>query len=365
MNNKKVTTKDLLEKFNKYSDYIRSLKIEISEPVSLLDSAYKHLLNLFYSEKQIENLMRTIERIYPEGNKAKKTVKELLDSNKGILYELLAYYWLIKKHVDFSPQVETQIGDTLSVNAPVLDGEFNSWTVFFDIKSFEVPRNILTRIKDRLEKDFSGYIVMIEGQLDASYQSLSTHYLGKYDIMKNEIAKQLECNSERYVYRGDSSDISICIEKKQKVHVSTMCLDPYRWAEMNESFFLKNTSQYTVHHPFILICPYKESLPLEEDKIYIALRSIARRAFVKFRKKDMLTDDQMKLLKKKISSEYINDNISDYLSAIFFIDVSKEDGNGHFFANPNAKNPLKEMYVKSIFNFQSIYHYDDFVYDNY
>lgn len=365
---KDETSLDLLNLFKSESPFINTLSTSIVE-FKIIN--HECLCKLYKNEDLRKSFIKALE--YNKNKKwAKDTINKLLSTKNadGTFYELLAYAWLTHNGSLYKQEVITKKGQTLSKNAPILDGKFllGSKKTYFDIKTFNIPNNILDELIYKLndENDLSQYIFMIEGKTDCSYKVLQNEIFYKYKEIKQDIINRTLKEPEDFFYHIKNTPISIkVIKDRSGVHMSTHTFNPYKWAQDNELFFIKNASQFTNNNPFLLICvcpPNFTSLSPE-----IQLRSIARRAFIHLPK--IKADSVNMYLDKNINTKYTKSSlkiIMRRLSGILFIDYKGTDVKkmkGYLYINPNSKNPLKNY--KTLTDFSNNIQVDNFVNDNY
>ena len=377
--------------FTKLNSFIKpDLRVELTDAedkrisnIRLFTADCKHLFNLCADEDAIRTIANVLENLSSEDFTIKTHLCGLLYGNSGYLYELLTYDWLMKRDIYFAPQVKVASEDILSnkSSGTALDGIFMNGSIYFDIKSFEIPVNINEAIINKLSTSFSNFNIMLEGNLDSDYSELARLTLEKTIEIEKAVKEAFSSDNDSdckeciaWSYPITELGVSIRFEQKDVnggIHMAIGEFDPYGWAKNNEVFFLKNVEQYATKRPFILICPYK-NLPLYKEDIKIGLRSIARRAFVKLHnisKSDPNYDRYNKEAHRKIDNSVSIAEIASYLSGILFIDISKRPivENGFFFANPNAVKRLDYFHLEQIFNYeiQKMPYYDNFSNDNY
>ena len=362
-----ITSLDLLNVLKSESKFLRKCSININNfPIV----KYNCLCKLYQNPDLRESFIRALE--YSQNKKwAEESISNLLSSKnaEGKFYELLAYAWLTNRGALYKQEVKTREGQTLSKSKPVLDGKFDfgSKKTYFDIKTFNVPNNILDQLIYKLsnEPELSQYTFMIEGRKDCSYKMLQENIFYSYETIKNNIINRSMQEQQNFCYHIEDTPITIkVIRRRAGVYMTTCTFSPYKWAEENELFFIKNASQFTKNNPFLLICVCPANLLPSE----IQLRSIARRAFLHLPniKASVVTP----FLDKKIDEKYVKGELKlvmSRLSAILFIDTRQSNVNdmkGYLYKNPNAKNPIKNYEVLLGFN-PNLKIVDDFVNDNY
>lgn len=360
------TNIDLLNKFQNLSEYVCQLYIATKKFETY--ELKKEMYNFYLDEERITSILHTVETISKDKKSATHIIERLLHEKNAIgeLYELSAYTWLLNKKISFDYQVSTSKNKTLSKNCPILDGYFNEIRVYFDIKTFEVPNNVLNVIKEKIEKKFKDKYpechVMLGGNKDVSYENARKYIIDKIDDVCTTIEQNIISESCRYI--ETNTNVCICFYEKRTMHSVISTFDCFKWAKENEMFFMKNVSQYTQDEPFIIICPFMH-LPIQSNnstELFYLLRALARRVFINLRK---IIKEYSKIIEKqKIRKEINTDSIADYLSGILFINLEEKSSNnsGYLFLNPNAKNQIHKYVINSTFENCII---DDFEYDNY
>ena len=363
-----VTSVDLLNIFKNESEFLAKCYIRIdSFPIIQYDC----LCKLYQNSNLRKSFIKALEN--NENKKwAGKSLKKLLSvkNAEGTFHELLAYAWFTNNAALYKQDVKTVKGQTLSKSTPTLDGrfDFGSKRTYFDIKTFNIPNNILEQLIYKLSNEpaLSQYMFMIEGKRDCSYKLLEKKILNLYEDIKNDIISRSISEQQDFYYHIENTPITIkVIRKREGVHMSTCTFSPYRWAEENELFFIKNASQFTNNNPFLLICvcgAYSLSSP------EIQLRSIARRAFIRLPK--IKVNEVSAFLDGKVHNKYTKGKlkiIMRRLSGILFIEYKGTDINemkGYLYINPNAKSPIKNYQSLLGFN-QNLKVVDNFKNDNY
>lgn len=365
---KNKTSLDLLNLFKSESTFINKCTVNI-ESFNIIN--YECLCNLYNNEDLRKSFIKALE--YNKNKKwAKVTLNRLLSTKNadGTFYELLAYAWLTSNGSLYKQEVKTKKGQTLSKNAPILDGRFcfGSKKTYFDIKTFNIPYNILDELIYKLnhENDLSQYTFTKEGKTDCSYKVLQDKIFYKYKEIKQDIINRTLKEPEDFSYHIKDTSISVkALKKPVRNDISICTSDLYKWAKDNELFFIKNASQFTNNNPFLLICvcpPKLLSLYTE-----IQLRSIARRAFIHLPK--IKANSVNMYLDKNINTKYTKSSlkiIMRRLSGILFIDYKGTDVEkmkGYLYINPNSKNPLKNY--EHLIGFSNNIHVDNFANDNY
>lgn len=377
MDKKNILMKDLYAKFCEFSEHIRSLSINKEHMNdNLYSPEYEDLYCLFFHDEQIKNITKTIETIFNDAKLASDFMGKLFSRHfQGFYYEILTYSWLLNNNIKFTPEVQTTIGDTLSINNPTLDGLFKNSRVYFDIKTFEIPANLFIRIKKMLSEKFPKHNIMVGGSKDISYKDVENKIITNINNIIDNLKNQEQHDNNFMCYRDKTLDIDIelkLLEETGTIQSMISSFDPYTWAEKNEIFFLKNASQYTINRPFILLCPYRHGdlIQLDVKTVYTAFRSISRRAFCKLYKQVIFPSSYTEIVYKngKIdSAKYTINEISTYLSGIIFIDISDicMKKNVFIFINPNAKNSLIYFPINTIFGYDLSCEFDNFINDNY
>lgn len=370
------TVDKLLKEINRKFVFVDNLCVELSDK-QLNNEMTPDMYNFYMSDSDQIEIISTIEKLYEkETNAAKAAVQGLLDVHNfdGTYIELKTYRWLLDNEVKFKPQIEKV---TIHENKSILDGKFTDTNVYFDVKSFNLTTPIINEFIFALNEKYPGHFFTFEGPRDSSYKEWQKIMKKKY----NHIRKFSNAN------RNSIKINNVRINRHKKVpgvYTSESTFDPFQWAQNNEEFFLKNCKQYTPDHSFILICTMtKDILGFEK---FVALRALARRAFINLRKRK---DEYSKIVDdyKQINDKY-KDDIPDYLSAIIFLDFSPHrkadneeiitDGKNqriwnkraYMFCNPNAKHRINHFTLQRIFGFQYLpladkSYVEDFLYDNY
>jgi hypothetical protein len=253
----------------------------------------------------------------------------------GSFCELAAYDRLTRAGLTPTPQITMTAAEVLNSNGSVLDGNLmlGSKIVFFDIKAFGFHAHKIKILNDRLNAEFPGKSVLVEGAWDVSIELLQ-------DLLEHSGFTQLvaDLKGGNVVTRGP---LSIRTQDRRPVTVSIHEANPKELAQQNRTYPLRFAGQYTRGGPFLLlfvIHPWFSQGELHQNFggfVDTFARELARLVFLGFRHdatplEGMPTSDAVKLL-----------------SAIAFLNVWPEEmGNEkrpscRVYLNPIAVHPLE------------------------
>jgi hypothetical protein len=166
----------------------------------------------------------------------------------GAFCELLAYKWLGDAGVDFTAQVAMTSAEVLNKNGSTIDGKMtlaNGKTVCFDVKGFGFVAHKIKILQERLEKEFPGKSVLIEGAWNVSIDALQDllDYTG-FSTLVQDLRNSALVKRDPLTFR---------IQDRRPVTVSVHENNPLKLAEENREYPLRFASQYTRQGPFLLV----------------------------------------------------------------------------------------------------------------
>ena len=257
----------------------------------------------------------------------------------------------------------------------------------------------IERMLQEMTNGLWNYSVYIEGVHNASINELQEFGLEKVEQISNEIVDNIwndrmekwnkidNWNSNNDIIKYGNLlfckqikelglEIKVYSPRSSKynggmIGIISQC-NPYEWAKNNESYFIKDCSQFVINKPYFLICAYDKNtsgLFLHDSKKNDQyFRPLCRRVFMNLNKK---TDqDTAKSYDGKARKGVTTAEVSKKLTGIIFLDISNITDSEVYstsawvYLNPNADNELKS-YEKNKFQLIGGAQLDDFEYDNY
>ncbi|WBW94691.1 hypothetical protein [Oceanirhabdus sp. W0125-5] len=362
----------LIDVFENEFKIIKSLNLKDKINNYIIDEEYDRELNSFSNNKEhIQRIIKFMKYYYRKKIVNKKKIKSwllnLFSANNfyGQYCELMAYVWMFEMKIKFTPQVMIDSEELLNKKRVELDGVIDKKEIYFDIKSFGIQFYAREIFRRKLQEQFKGKIVYIEGLRDSSYKDISKY---AFDSMK-DIVEALE-KKHSYFIEGLRWNIRILdigkdniklVKKRQRKE-----FDPYRFARENKFFCIRKASQFTINKPFILICSFSDSFNNFYDKGNLkntntALRALARRTFMELNKcnKKAIRFDG------RLDDNLLVKDVVKYISALIFINFNS--GMSRIFLNPYGQNKIKKSDIFDIINGNRYtdFEIDDFEYDIY
>ena len=350
LNSNNIIDSSLIKDFNmKNSKKVKSNTIIFSKE-------QMNILKSFFTQYYIQN-----KKIYND------LLKDISNGDNGKINELFVYYWLHDNYIDFIPQCEISSHNCFKKTNYISDGIINK-RIVFDIKSFgivfytnEILYNKLAKkIYDKLGKD---YILSIDAPLVDNDQF--NKYLNNTDDLVTKILSSKK-NDILYIYR-DGNSFTFTVRKcSHSCNISH--IDTYEWAQKNEYYPIKHSSQFVVNNPYILFYAFDDSLYTyfqKQNDLYAALRTISRRFFISLNKKENIFINEFDT---KASNNISVATASRKISAVVYINISKKHSYNnseiYAFINPNADYKLFKYEINNLFEINGVT-VDSFEFDNY
>lgn len=326
-------------------------------------------LNLANHEAHTRLISNTIDKLCSSNasslEDAKSLLKGIISRNTyGSFSELAAYDWLMRNDLKIITQIKMQSGDIIGKNDAFLDGKIDRCGIYFDIKAFGLHGYLAARLKERLEAQLPGEVVLIENTWDVSVDQFS-------DLLKSPSSLVQTLNQQR---RAQVGDLHFRLEKPSPVSISSRIVLPYRLAKENATYTFRSANQFTSHSPFILIFVvhpwFNQSAIFSNfaDVDSTFTRALARRAFMQF------TNDHSSLntICKEVGKTVTISDAAKLLSAIIFVNAWPKDVPldrstmpSSIYVNPRASYPLNSVQVALLRSSDPHIHVDDFVDDDY
>jgi hypothetical protein len=166
----------------------------------------------------------------------------------GAFSELMAYKWLGDAGLVFTAQVPMASADVLNPNGSTIDGTMvpaGGKTVAFDVKGFGFIEHKIKLLRERLQEEFPGNSVLIEGGHDISIGALQDlNERPAYPALVADLRASGHTVRERLHFR---------VQDPRSVTVTVNDADPLALAAANRDYPLRFASQYTRNLPFLLV----------------------------------------------------------------------------------------------------------------
>jgi len=323
------------------------------------------LFNFANTPKDLNSMCRSVDSLVGHSgltlNDAEHTVINLLKDRHfyGSFCELAAYDWLDRHSASHKAQVLLQANDVLNPNGCTIDGKFEFYEAYFDIKGFGMQLYLMDIFKQKLQPYAEGLTITIDGPLDVAVKDIDKYALGAIAKLKNK----LTLGSVNLI---KELSWSIKVVNPHCTTISEHSNNPYVFAELNRYYPFKTSRQFTRNAPFVLVFPYSSyfnNILTRNvfDTTDIALRALARRCFIQ------LTSDNAPLYPHDDSTDkgLTVADAAKLVSGLLFINL--DDDGAWMFLNPRAQHKLNEYEIKQIFDFTPPVNMgiDDFKYDNY
>lgn len=357
----------LIDKFLKKLDFPEDINLK-SKKTNISLSNHPGLYNFYYNDEDISEISNLLKYFYRNNKYTKDDVKnDLLNlfSEKnfyGAYCELKTYSWLKSKGVKYTPQEKVESKNVVNSNDIVIDGICDRNNIYFDIKAFGVQENTKKVFREKLEDHLPNYNISINGPLDNSYNKVRKFALEKIENIRSTLEKNKN-------YRIEELGWNISLKEKNRVYTESVgSFNCYRFGKENKYFLVKNSSQFTIDDPFILICSFHQGInrTLVEnfnESTCTSLRALARRVFVGFNKEKFISVNASEF-DSKIDEDYSISDVAKLLAGVLFIDLQND--RSWFFINPNSTHKFNSQKVNQMFNFENKeIIIDDFYYDNY
>ena len=375
-------------------DFLKRL-CESSEEIKITEK--ERMANINLSDTRVDRLIKTIKQLGEPKDK-EEYIRAILrepTNDNGLVYELLAYNWLLEHNIQFDMHPILEKEECLKEKAEYYKADGRIENIFFDIKSFSfgLPRytellnklnEIISKRHDEKISDFIvqrpvGEIERTDIKTNQEQKTLGDYLItvsGKADLSSDVFKKVLRDGSEQilkllfatppinndYFYEIDSIEIRAHYNRKRRaITVSTFNDD--EWAFNNQYQLLKHGSQFCRIKPFIIICAYDNYKCNRMMYSSTAFKTLCRRMFMlhtKIENRKLFEFDGKS--DKKVSVAMA----AKKLSGVFFMDVSDEADifGDMLFVNPNADNPLFAYQVNSFFRYNGVV-IEDYRFDNY
>jgi len=316
-------------------------------------------------------IANAIEKLCSSGasslKEAKKLIWDIMSKNTyGAFSELAAYDWLMRNGLKITTQVKMDASNILGKNCATLDGMIDGFGTYFSIKAFGLHGRLAARLKERLESELAGEVVLIENTWDVS--------VDQFEDLLNNLSSLLQ--TLRQQRRARIGDLFIRLEKPSPVIISRRTVSPYRLAKENATYPFHFANQFTSHHPSILIFvvhPQFNQRAIFHDSFGVDsafTRAMARRAFMQF------TNDATPLSEicKKAGAAFSMSDAAKALSAIIFLNAWPKDApleldlppmRSSIYLNPRASHPLNGVQLDLLRLDDPHIRVDDFVDDDY
>lgn len=345
-----------------------SLKTKMSDrPINL----ERDLYNLANSAEQLERFARGVDdlvstsRVTPAV--AERSLIDMLSGRASQFYgnycELACYIWLMRNMAEFETQVRLQASEVLGNTPRDLDGRFADVDVVFDIKAAGMQQYLRDEFVSKLQPSFPDHDVTVDGPMDCKVKDIESFALSKLPIHRQALTAGLSGKTSAHIVISELG-WSLSVRPKSGIRSETHTIEPYQFAEQNAYYPFKTCRQFRRAGPFVLVFGYSNTMNRALSSNFagladIALRSLARRAFLQFH-----VDLSPASVHDAVPGSVTMKDASELLSGILFVNVDKDD-EGYIFANPRAKFPLGQRAFERIFDFRLPVIYDGFEHDCY
>lgn len=166
----------------------------------------------------------------------------------GAFSELVAYKWLADAGATFVAQVKMSGAEVVNPNGTAADGQltFPSGKIAnLDIKGFGFVEHKIEILERRLADQFPAQVVQLGGDWSLSIDTLQ-------DLLDHKGFSSLitDLQSTGTAKRGA---MDFAVREKQQLNISTRSMNYTTMALENVGYPYRFTSQFTRHHPFLLI----------------------------------------------------------------------------------------------------------------
>jgi hypothetical protein len=361
------TTHQWLARLEMESAHLASLDCRRSDPDRRLEYDGFNLANC---DAHCRLIIRGIESVLNSVNRPTAIAKNLLRTllyrgTYGAFAEIAAYEWLARCHMSYIPQISLTPTEVLAKNGSVIDGKMFP-AIFFDVKAFGFIGRLIDILKSKLEMEFPNHQVLISDSWDTPLITLSK-------LIESVSKVAVELRESKYIRKGS---LSIRIQEKQKITVTSRSIEPYKMAKENALFPYLDAKQFTRNAPFALILvthPWFNSGIISNDFAGVDTqftRALARRAFMQFSS----DTKPLSTICKGIDPTTTIAQASELLSAIFFLNVWPPDADpaaptrlpSWVYLNPRAKHRLSHGHM-AFFRADNVHGFriDGFADDNY
>jgi hypothetical protein len=364
------TRHDWIADLTSASTAIAAMKLDESIPDGSLETDGFNFAN---DQKHKAIIIRAVENLLRRPSASPETIKDIVKNlirrdHYGRFAELSAYDWLLRCNIQISAQIPLTSTEVLGANGATLDGKADYVGFYFDIKAFGFHGNLARRLKERLEKELPGKVILIEESWD-----LSVEVFEKLISKAPEIARGLELRKSQSFDR-----LRIRMEDRKPVQMSAITIDPYLLASENAKYAFRFSNQFARNAPFFLIFvahPWLSQGMFHHDfagSDTTFTRSLARRTFMQF------TNDTnvVNAVCSNAATDVTFADAAKLLSAIIFLNVwpSEAYPTGAsesspapvwVYLNPRAAHPITRDNARLFAEINPHIAIDDFVNDDY
>ena len=358
-------------------EFYDNLKSQV--PALHKDSRVKDV-KIGLAETQIEMLRELFIKWIKSDNKNKFAISLLNDflkkpnNSNGKVYEALIYSWLNDTCIEYEPQCHVNSEDCFKKNSKgyYADGRIFENNIIFDVKQFGFTISLYGILKNKIQNNSifpKNCMLTISGNKSAQTIDTLKTSIEHSDELTQHILEPNNKIFQDYLCTESKLEFRVWKLNPNRIITSYSELDPYQWAENNEFYFMRHSSQFCLNSPYIIFCPFDQTLlPMffsDKNFWHLAFRSLCRRIFIHLPK---LSDRKIIEFDGKAKSGISVSVASKKISAIVFMDVSKKseyNNSGIFvYVNPNSDNKIKNYMIHSLFRNAGA-KIDDFKYDNY
>ena len=379
------TNSDIKKALSECSIIIQNIDIKIKEK----DINDSKTLQKIKNPKYCQALIFTIEELSKHGYSevAKSLLKDILISkgqNQGKFFEMMAYYTLYKKRIDFTPQVHIKSESCFkqSNDGYEADGEITDLLCVFDVKEFGIGFPHITdfkirlqekvnqlfdkkisdfieecsneiKKKDRIEEEKKAglwnYTITIDGLCNMGTDELSSLIENVNTIAKKlvnqaweeRIDKWKDCSTwdtdnpivkyGKGFFQEKIKDIGLTCTLESEIsknlrgvpYMGVYEMNTYEWAMKNKFYFMGDASQFVINQPYMVICVLDKSdnIFLHDINQYDAyFRPLCRRIFIELNR--MTSRDIQTSFDGKARSGISISEASKKITGILFLEIS-------------------------------------------
>jgi hypothetical protein len=328
------------------------------------------LLDFANVPEELDRLGRAVELLVGKAGMtltdAETVVRQLLKDRNfyGSYSELGAYDWLDRHGATFQAQLSLSGEQVLNPNGCTIDGRFDGYETYFDVKGMGFQAYVAQKFLARLQKRLVGLEVTIDGNMDVSVKDIDEFAHKKIA----ELATSLGSVAVGCVGAEQIPELgwTIRVRPQRNVGQSMHTIDPYRLAAENRYYPFKGSGQFTKNVPFLLIFPYTARFNVWlsmnfMNSTVITFRAMARRIFMQ-----LTTDTSLaSAYDRQVDPLVTVGAAARLISGILFINLDNDFG--RLFLNPQATHLLTRLNVQQLFNFEPTpdLDVDNFEHDSY
>ena len=273
---------------------------------------------------QIVGYLKGIKNVEEQKKNFVDIVKKPSMDN-GKVYEFLVYAWLRKNGFKIEEQVYIKQEECLKKNDYYADGCFED--IIFDVKKFGIGFPSYEIFKNKLQEEFPDHFITIGGRKNLDSTTMGIEFISKVPKWKNKLLETRPTPLGDYMLEVPEYGITIRAHNKKHsngIYTSISEVDVTQWAEENELYFFRHASQFCIHKPYMIICPFVPKdfhFSSDDTYMYYAFRYLCRRMFMNLTKKENLL---LRNYDGHAKDQITLGAAARKLSAVMFLDISDE-----------------------------------------